>query len=211
MSRHSGFSALVLAVVGLASACGITPADDESVAESGGCPVVEKVEPLRLAEGDVQESATADNDHVQCEVAYETSPPMSGDHFDAWQNCGFYTRPLLDEVAVHSLEHGVVWVAYSSDLAADELAMIEASVDASSHLMASPYPGLLNPMVLTAWKRQVAATSWSDPDVAVFLSQQLGRMSQTAPEAGASCTGAIGTAPDEPLEGYDEVFAEVDS
>ena len=33
-----------------------------------------------------------------------------GEHNPVWQNCGFYNKPVRDESAVHSLEHGAVWI-----------------------------------------------------------------------------------------------------
>jgi hypothetical protein len=29
-----------------------------------------------------------------------------------WQNCGFHSDPVRNETAVHSMEHGAVWVSY---------------------------------------------------------------------------------------------------
>jgi len=200
MGRHASF---LIAFVLIAASCGTS-----DVEESAGCEVVEKASPAELELDVVTEATVEDADHVLCDVAYETSPPMGGDHFPVWQNCGFYTEPLTDEVAVHSLEHGAVWIAYSPDLDVAEQDAISAVVSTDPHLLAAPYPGLANPIVLTAWKRQVAVARISDAAAAEFLDDQLGRRSQTAPEAGASCGGAIGTPPFEPLTRYDEAVAQ---
>lgn len=74
-------------------------------------------------------------DHVLCEVGYAASPPTSGPHFPAWQNCGFYTEPIRDETAVHSLEHGAIWIAYDPDLdpvLVDEISTVVALDPTSS-------------------------------------------------------------------------------
>jgi len=39
-------------------------------------------------------------------------PPMGGTHNQVWQNCGVYETPLRSDLAVHSLEHGAVWITY---------------------------------------------------------------------------------------------------
>ena len=86
-------------------------------------------------------------------------PPASGDHFPTWQNCGFYTEPIRDETAVHSLEHGAIWIAYDPNVDAATRDTIAATVDLDGHVLAAPYPGLKHPIVLTAWQRQLAVMS----------------------------------------------------
>ncbi|MFE5940836.1 DUF3105 domain-containing protein [Streptomyces sp. NPDC056470] len=51
-------------------------------------------------------------------VTYPMKPPVGGDHDQAWMNCegDVYKKPVPDMKAVHSLEHGAVWVR-SSDKA----------------------------------------------------------------------------------------------
>jgi len=222
MGRHASFFATVVLIALLAAGCGGDSEAEEGASDDGdafadhgvadqdenGCDIVEKAASVTLELGVVQETSQDDADHVLCPVLYETSPPMSGDHFPAWQNCGFYTMPLLDEVAVHSLEHGAVWIAYDPALPGAEQDAISALVSSDPHFLASPYPGLGNPIVLTGWMRQVAVERISDDAVAQFIDDQLGRRSQTAPEAGASCGDAIGTAPFEPLSRYDETYAQ---
>ncbi|MDC0359285.1 DUF3105 domain-containing protein [Acidimicrobiales bacterium] len=219
MGRHVSFSFTVLVLLAMVavscgssdSDAGVEPLGVQGVAEqdANGCNIIEKAGVAVLALGVVQVTSVDVGNHVMCPVGYETTPPMSGDHFPAWQNCGFYTEPLLDEVAVHSLEHGAVWIAYDPDLDVAERDAISALVSTDPHLLAAPYPGLANPIVLTAWMRQVAVERISDDAVTDFLDNQLGRRSTTAPEAGASCSEAIGTPPFEPLSRYDEAFAQM--
>ncbi len=53
--------------------------------------------------------------HVTKTVDYPVEPPVGGDHDRAWMNCNgdVYTEPLNNMNAVHSLEHGAVWVTYT--------------------------------------------------------------------------------------------------
>ena len=111
MGRHVSFLSAVLALLAMvAVSCGSSDSDDlteapvdQGVAEedANGCNVIEKAAIAVLALGVIQVATEDARDHVLCPVGYETTPPMNGDHFPAWQNCGFYTEPLLDEVAVH--------------------------------------------------------------------------------------------------------------
>jgi hypothetical protein len=178
-------------------------ASADSTTDAAGCPVIEHTAPELLVVGEIIELPDAGNDHVACDGGYDHAPPTSGSHYGAWQNCGFYTEPVRDYTAVHALEHGAVWIAYRPDLPTEEIAAIEARVAGASHLLAAPYPGLRNPLVLSAWTRQLAADRMEDPEVESFIVDHAGRSPRTrAPEAGAACSGGIGIPPDDPDAGY---------
>src|SRR6478735_10459810 len=61
---------------------------------------------------------TFDNEsqHVEGVVDYPQTPPAGGAHNPAWLNCGVYTEPVPNENAVHSLEHGAIWVTYDPSM-----------------------------------------------------------------------------------------------
>lgn len=211
MRRHV---AVLAAVLLLATACG---GDDGEAAPSdpGGvtgfmelCPGFTVADPVELPVGEVIERRDDGADHQPCN-SYDVAPPASGSHFDAWQNCGFYTEPLQDQTAVHSLEHGAVWIAYQPDLDPAVLDEIKERMGVERHVLAAPYPGLQNPIVLTAWTRQLAVNDWSDPTVEDFLATYTGERSPTAPEAGVSCEGAIGSPPEQPDDGFEEILRQV--
>lgn len=132
--------------------------------------------------------------HVDGPVEYTQFPPAGGDHNPGWQNCGFYTVELPNEQAVHSLEHGAVWVAYSPDATSDELTNLETLVGGSTHLLASPYAGMEDTFTLTAWGRQATISSLSDPLFTEFVSTYMGS-GPTTPEPGAVCSSAYGIPP----------------
>jgi len=172
------------------------------------CPDAVIAVPERLPTGEVQELPNHGRDHEVC-ADYDRTPPASGPHFPGWQNCGIYAQPIQNQTAVHSLEHGAVWVAYQPDLDAAVLQTITDQLKSEPFALVAPYPGLQNPIVLTAWTRQLAVDDWSDPAVGDFLDTYLGRYSPVAPEAGASCGQAIGSAPGNPNLHYQEVFEQV--
>src|SRR3546814_188440 len=53
--------------------------------------------------------------HVEGTVDYAQSPPAGGPHNSVWLNCGIHTEPQTNENAVHSMEHGAIWVTYDAD------------------------------------------------------------------------------------------------
>ena len=136
-------------------------------------------------------------DHVRHDVTYPTSPPAGGPHLGIWLNCGFYTVPVLDELAVHSLEHGAVWVTYRSDVDPEALEWLEDLAQRSTHVLVSPYEAQEAALVLSAWGRQLALDSAADPRFDRFLDVYL-RDGPTAPEPGAACFGGVGVPPENP-------------
>lgn len=46
-------------------------------------------------------------------------PPVGGPHFPRWQATGVYDERVSDGLAVHALEHGVVWISYNPSLLSD--------------------------------------------------------------------------------------------
>jgi hypothetical protein len=56
------------------------------------------------------------SEHVEGTVDYPQNPPAGGPHNQYWLNCGVYTEEQTNENAVHSLEHGAIWVTYDPSL-----------------------------------------------------------------------------------------------
>ncbi|MFL1376165.1 DUF3105 domain-containing protein [Nocardiopsis protaetiae] len=123
-------------------------------------------------------------------VDYEQSPPVGGDHWSAWQNCGVYPAPVTSEFAVHSLEHGAVWVAYDPELPADQVAQLDALYTEGSYLVVSPYDGEMDgPIVASSWGRQVAVDSPDDENLQRFIRAY--EQSRDVPEPGALCSQGV--------------------
>lgn len=132
-------------------------------------------------------------DHVAGTVKYDTGPPMGGDHNPVWQNCDahVYDAPLQTEHAVHSLEHGAVWITYRPGLDAGQLGVLKSKVSATDYTLLSPYPSQDSPITLTAWGKQLKLQNASDPRVDEFL-RAFVKGPQT-PEPGAACSGGKDT------------------
>jgi hypothetical protein len=128
--------------------------------------------------------------HEQGPIAYETIPPAGGVHNPAWQNCGIYDQPVASENAVHSLEHGAVWITYEPNLAADAVEQLRNVARGRGYVLLSPFPGLPAPVVASAWGIQLRLDSAGDERLPQFISEYA-QGSQT-PEPGAPCTGGVG-------------------
>jgi hypothetical protein len=130
-------------------------------------------------------------EHVQGSVDYPQTPPVGGNHNQVPLNCGVYTAPVPPENAVHSLEHGAVWVTYRPDLAAAEVALLTADASGKPYVILSQYPNLPAPVVASAWGLQLKVSRASDPRIAKFISKYA--QGPQAPEPGAPCSGGTGT------------------
>lgn len=139
----------------------------------------------------VQEYEDLGRDHLVEAVEYDQSPPPGGDHHPAWLNCGVYTEEVPQHHAVHSLEHGAVWLSYQPDLPAAELETLQGLAD-QPYMILSPVADQTAPVVATAWGLQLEAESADDPRLTTFIGEY--RQGPQTPEPGAACTG--GTAVD---------------
>jgi hypothetical protein len=126
--------------------------------------------------------------HVEGAVDYPQTPPAGGEHNPVWLNCGVYEEPVPNEAAVHSLEHGALWVTYdAAEVSGDELATLKSMLP-STYVVLSPYEGLDSPIVLSGWNAQLKLDSASDERIPAFFEEYW--QSQHVPEPGAPCTGA---------------------
>lgn len=130
-----------------------------------------------------------DRSHVDGPVDYDRVPPLGGPHAPIWANCGFYDDQVVPpEFAVHSMEHGAVWIAYPSTGAVELDALRQLTIG-QPDLLVSPLPDL-DGIVATAWGAQLDVDGPDDPALAAFIEQYV-RGPQT-PEPGAPCSGGAG-------------------
>jgi hypothetical protein len=135
--------------------------------------------------------------HAWGPIKYDVSPPVGGKHNYNWQNCmgDVYDAPIANEHAVHSLEHGAVWITYRPDLPKDQVDKLAAKVRGKEFMLMSPYEGLDSKISLQAWGYQLKVNSATDGRVDDFI-KALRKNATMEPQAG--CSGGItatGTTP----------------
>ncbi|MER7669519.1 DUF3105 domain-containing protein [Kitasatospora sp. NPDC096128] len=126
--------------------------------------------------------------HVKEKVNYPMTPPVGGDHNAVWLDCmgHVYDQPVENERAVHSLEHGAVWVTYNGKATPDDIKTLSDKVKTTPYSLMSPYPDEQGTITLNAWSTQLIVDSASDPRVNQFFTKYVqGKQTQ---EPGASCT-----------------------
>lgn len=127
---------------------------------------------------------------VKGPIEYDRKPPTNGNHDPLWQNCGFYEEPVEDRHAVHSLDHGVVWITYRPDLPRQQIETLRPYGN-ENYVIASPYPGQDAPVIATSWRVQLELDGADDPRLRRFVNQF--RISELAPLSGNRCTLGVGT------------------
>lgn len=120
-------------------------------------------------------------------VNYEMYPPAGGEHYDAWQNCGVYEEPLRTELAVHSQEHGAVWITHDPHLDRDEVQRLHDLYTPGEYIIVSPMEDLPAPVVASGWETRIQLDGADDPRIGPFLRQYV--QSRDVPEPGAPCSG----------------------
>lgn len=127
--------------------------------------------------------------HTRDSVAYTESPPVGGAHNPVWQTCGFYDGVIANENAVHSLEHGAVWITYTPDISADDKAKLAGWAKEQPYLLVSEYTDQKTPFVFTAWNNQLAVDSLTDEKATQFMNYFI--QGPQTPERGATCSGGV--------------------
>lgn len=140
------------------------------------------------AEGTLTTKKFDKRDHAEGKITYADSPPFGGTHNPVWIDCTgkAYTSPVRTESAVHSLEHGAVWITYQPDLDPADVATLQALVDGKNYSFLSPYPGLDHAVSLQTWGFQYKTDDVDDPGIGQFITERR-QNPDTTPEYGATC------------------------
>ena len=127
-------------------------------------------------------------DHKSGPLTYVTNPPVGGAHNPLWQNCmgDVYPEPIANEHAVHSMEHGAVWVTYKQGLAADQVETLKSKVQGKDYMLMSPIANLDKNVSLQAWGYQLKVDNANDKRIDQFIKVLRIRASV---EPGAACSG----------------------
>jgi Protein of unknown function (DUF3105) len=143
----------------------------------------------------------ANRTHVYTKVNYPVSPPDYGNHNYDWQRClgDVYNAQIANENAVHSLEHGAIWITYDpAKLSAAQVQTLASTyVTGHDFTLMSPYPNMPTAISLQAWGFQLRLDSPTDPRINQFI-QDL-RVNASL-EPGVACSSgtyvtATGTTP----------------
>ena len=180
---------IVAAVVVLGSLAACSPAGVQNTPTPAGestdifDPAVAEATPI----AGVETFDVASADHTTDDVDYPRNPPAGGPHDPSWQKCQVYDAPIRAEHAVHSQEHGAVWITYQPDLSEEDVEALAAYAEDQPYVLISPYPDLEAPVVASAWGAQLRLDDVADPRLRNFIDRYAG----SGPERGATCDSGV--------------------
>ncbi|MFF4102208.1 DUF3105 domain-containing protein [Streptomyces sp. NPDC001903] len=137
------------------------------------------------------DAKTLGRNHVETPVKYPMNPPVGGDHSPRWMNCNgdVYKNAIPEVNAVHSLEHGAVWVTYSEKAAKGDVDALAGKVAKTPYTLMSPDKEQAGAIMLSAWGKQLTVDKADDPRVAQFFTKYV--QGPQTPEPGAACTNGL--------------------
>ncbi|MFF0214883.1 DUF3105 domain-containing protein [Streptomyces vinaceus] len=137
------------------------------------------------------DAKTLGRNHVETPVKYPMNPPVGGDHNPRWMNCNgdVYKNAIPEVNAVHSLEHGAVWVTYNEKAAKGDVDALAGKVAKTPYTLMSPDKEQAGAIMLSAWGKQLTVEKADDPRVAQFFTKYV--QGPQTPEPGAACTNGL--------------------
>lgn len=107
----------------------------------------------------------------EAHLPYNSNPPTSGWHWINPADWGVYDRPLVDEQAVHNLEHGGIWISYKN---IDETTLgnlKKIAKNNSQSVILSPRETNDSNIVLASWTRIESMETYDESKILEFISR----------------------------------------
>ncbi|MCC3764993.1 DUF3105 domain-containing protein [Glycomyces sp. TRM65418] len=167
----------------------------KTAVQNGETTIDELEHPFVMQQDHVDAAAGWDGENP----VYEMTPPAGGHHLSAWQTCtgSVYPAPIVDGNAVHSMEHGAVWLTYDPELV--DQAQIDALgllIQGRDYSLMSPYPGQGVAVSLQSWGNRYQTDDPADATIEAYLDAYV-LNERFNPEAMATCSGGVSTTVDD--------------
>lgn len=110
----------------------------------------------------------------QSHPAYSSNPPTSGWHYPRSAEWGFYTKKLPDERVVHNLEHGGIWISYTSSVSQSTLDRVRS--------LAQQYPKSVivtkrdpndAPIAVASWGQLMELQEFDSDRITTFIKENM--------------------------------------
>ena len=155
--------------------------------------VLKKTKTEKTAAGTItfyDDTNTTGTLHTPGKVTYPFFPPVRGMHYPAWYNCGVYLKAVDDRLAVHSMEHGALWITYKSTTDRKKLDFLQGLARNNPYRLMTMHTRQKADVVLSAWGVQLVVSKWDEKAIKAFADKYTNNP-ETTPEFGAPCSGAF--------------------
>lgn len=136
----------------------------------------------------VEAAAASDIEGVQSLPAQGGAEPGDDSRYHrlAGQACRPHSVPVDNELGLHALRHGAVWVTYHPNLPAGEVGSLKNLASEYDAVLLTPSAGPGEPVTARAWNVRLDLPSADDERIEPFILKYAN--SPRRPEASASCT-----------------------
>ena len=127
--------------------------------------------------------------HVQTKEYTGDEPPTSGEHAEpiAW---GVYDQEIPEANAIHNLEHGGIYISYSSKLPKEQVEKLEALFSkpfsnpqfTPTKAIVGPREENKTPIVISSWRRSQTFETYDEAAIIEYYKRNIGN----SPEPTAS-------------------------
>lgn len=103
---------------------------------------------------------------------YNSNPPTSGWHHGTPAEWGIYKEEIADQILLHNLEHGGVWISYKPDISGDVKEKLESFYEKYGRkIIVTPRSANDADIVLGAWTHldKFSASEYSEERVEKFI------------------------------------------
>lgn len=102
---------------------------------------------------------------------YLTNPPVSGWHYSKPAEWGVYDTELSDQVLIHNLEHGGIWISYKTPDASVELVdnLKRLASEYKQKVILTPRAANDSLIALAAWGRLDKFDYWDEARIKKFI------------------------------------------
>jgi len=108
---------------------------------------------------------------------YNSNPPTSGPHWPSPAPWGVHTQPLPDEMLVHNLEHGGVWISYKDQNDSDLAGKLDDIAGRyQSKVIVTPRPQNDAPIAVAAWGRLLKLQRFDEARIFEFINRYRGKI-----------------------------------
>jgi len=124
--------------------------------------------------------------HVQLGQAhppYNSNPPTSGWHTPQEARWGAHRTEIPDEVVLHNLEHGGIWISYKDS--GDDALVEKLETLASryrSKVILTPRPRNDSPIAVAAWERLLKLDTYDEGRIVAFINAYRNKGPERVPD-----------------------------